>query len=292
MYPDILDTLNKGKANRLKPVSGGSIAAAAIASFPDGSEVFVKQAQGNADMFLKESEGLRVLRETGAIRIPKVLAVGDDAIVLEAIQSVAPKPDFSRDFGRRLARLHQHRGRTAGFWSDNYIGLTPQLNAPLGASWQQAESDDGSAWPAFYMERRLSFQVSLACTNHPGGDVLQSLFTRAEKTMLSILCAATEPASLLHGDLWSGNYLVDDQGEPCLIDPAVHYGHREAELAMTRLFGGFDQEFYSAYTEVSELAEGHEERLPIYQLYHLLNHFNLFGAGYYDQCARILKRYV
>lgn len=289
MYPSILDRLNKGKATKLAKVSGGSIAEAAIASFADGSEVFVKRANGVADMFMQEAVGLRALEATGTIRIPAVLAVGDDAIVLEAIRSAAPITDFSREFGRRLAYLHRHRGKTAGFYSDNYIGLTPQPNTPLRSSWNQAKVDDGSAWPDFYLERRLRFQVSQACANRPGCGELQTLLQRAESTIVSMLAAAIEPPVLLHGDLWSGNFLVDDRGEPCLIDPAVYYGHREAELAMTRLFGGFDEDFYSGYAEVFELALGHQERLPIYQLYHLLNHFNLFGAGYYEQCRRILQ---
>jgi fructosamine-3-kinase len=110
--------------------------------------------------------------------------------------------------------------------------------------------------------------------------------------MVELLGAAVETPSLLHGDLWGGNYIVDEFGEACLIDPAVYYGHREADLAMTRLFGGFDDAFYAAYEEAAPLAPGHQERLPIYQLYHVLNHFNLFGGGYHEQGNRILRRYV
>ena len=104
--------------------------------------------------------------------------------------------------------------------------------------------------------------------------------------------SAIEVPGILHGDLWGGNYIVDDRGEACLIDPAVYYGHREADLAMTRLFGGFEPSFYEAYAEASPLAAGHEDRLPIYQLYHVLNHLNLFGSGYFEQAKRILQRYA
>jgi fructosamine-3-kinase len=107
-----------------------------------------------------------------------------------------------------------------------------------------------------------------------------------------MLRAAPEPPSILHGDLWGGNYIVDDNGEACLVDPAAYFGHREADLAMTRLFGGFEPPFYSAYAEEWPLAAGHEERLPMYQLYHLINHVNLFGSGYYAQCERILERFA
>ncbi len=150
--------------------------------------------------------------------------------------------------------------------------------------------DDGSGWPAFYLERRLRFQVELAAEK-PGGEALTRLLYAAEPRIVSLLEAAIEPPSLLHGDLWGGNYLVDEHGDPVLIDPAVYYGHREADLAMTRLFGGFNRGFYEAYEEALPLAPGHGERLPLYQLYHVINHFNLFGGGYLDQAKRILERY-
>jgi fructosamine-3-kinase len=122
------------------------------------------------------------------------------------------------------------------------------------------------------------------------GSELEDLLHRAEPRIVELLCAAIEKPSLLHGDLWSGNFIVDEHGEACLIDPAVYYGHREADLAMTRLFGGFDPTFYAAYAEVSPLAPGHEARLAVYQLYHVLNHLNLFGGGYFEQSKRILTR--
>ena len=132
--------------------------------------------------------------------------------------------------------------------------------------------------------------MDLAVSKGNGPDI-GHLLDRAEGKITDLLASADEPPSILHGDLWSGNYMVDDRGEACLIDPAVYYGHREADLAMTRLFGGFDSSFYQAYCEASPLASGHQERLLIYQLYHLLNHLNLFGGSYYDQSMRILRRY-
>jgi fructosamine-3-kinase len=121
---------------------------------------------------------------------------------------------------------------------------------------------------------------------------LARLLDRAEARIVELLSAAVEAPSLLHGDLWGGNFIVDERGEACLIDPAVYFGHREADLAMTRLFGGFDSAFYAAYEEAAPLAAGHRERLPIYQLYHVLNHFNLFGGGYREQAWRILRHYA
>jgi fructosamine-3-kinase len=160
----------------------------------------------------------------------------------------------------------------------------------MNGSWEESLDERGSDWPGFFLQRRLRFQVRLAREKGHGSE-LERLLDRAESRIFELLGAAIEPPGLLHGDLWGGNFVVDDQGEACLIDPAVYYGHREADLAMTRLFGGFDTSFYQAYDEALPLAAGHEERLPVYQLYHVLNHLNIFGGGYYEHSRRILQRY-
>ena len=289
-YPSILEQLGRGAPTALQPVGGGCIADAAVASFADGSRAFVKRLSGAPEMFAAEAEGLRALASAGAIRVPQVLAVSDDALVLELIDSAPRRPDFFEDFGRRFAALHHARGKACGFSRDNFIGATPQPNRPLDTDWDAANTDDGGGWPAFYLERRLRFQARLA-TRRDGGD-LARLLERAEARIEALLGAAPEPPVLLHGDLWGGNYLVDERGEACLIDPAAYYGHREADLAMTRLFGGFNRAFYAAYEEAAPLAAGHEERVPLYQLYHVINHYNLFGGGYHGQARRILQRYA
>jgi len=289
-YPVILDELGLGAPVGLRGLGGGCIADAAVAEFADGSRVFVKRAAGRPGMFEAEAAGLGALAEAGVIRVPRVLAVAKEALVLEMIEGAPRKRGFFEDFGRRFAALHRHRGRACGFISDNFIGSTPQPNRPLDGPWESAAADDGSGWPRFFIERRLRFQVGLAAQR--GGHELARLLDRAEARILELLGCSTEPPVIVHGDLWGGNYIVDERGEACLIDPAVYYGHREADLAMTRLFGGFDSAFYAAYDEASPLAPGHEERLPIYQLYHVLNHFNLFGGGYYQQSRRILERYA
>jgi fructosamine-3-kinase len=275
----------------LAGVSGGCIADTQVASFADGSQVFVKQAEGVPGMFEREAEGLRALAATRAIRVPEVLAVDEQALVLEMIQEAPKKLRFAESFGRDFARLHEYRGKACGFPHDNFIGSTRQRNDPLNGSWDETADEDGSTWPEFFLQRRLRFQVRLAADRGHGHE-LEHLLDRAEACIARLLGAATEAPSILHGDLWSGNFIVDERGEACLIDPAVYYGHREADLAMTRLFGGFEPAFYRAYEEASPLAVGHEERLPIYQLYHLLNHLNLFGSGYYGQSERILRRYA
>jgi fructosamine-3-kinase len=290
-YPKILDELGRGAPAGLKRLGGGCIADAAVAVFADGSQVFVKRAAALPGMFEAEAEGLKALAAARVIRVPAVLASSADALVLELIESAPRKPGFAEDFGRRFAALHRLRGATCGFPHDNFIGATPQPNRPLRASWEAAAPDDGTGWPEFFLERRLRFQARLAEQRGDGGE-LARLLDRAETRISELLGATVEPPSLLHGDLWGGNYIVDERGEACLIDPAVYYGHREADLAMTRLFGGFEGAFYAAYDEALPLAAGHAERLPIYQLYHVLNHFNLFGGGYFEQARRMLRRYA
>jgi fructosamine-3-kinase len=285
-----LAQLGRGEPRGLVRVGGGCIADAAIATFADGTRVFVKRLAGKPDMFEREAEGLRALAAARAIRIPEVLAVSKDTLVLELIEEAPRKQGFFKSFGRAFARLHRHRGRACGFPHDNYIGATRQRNDPLDGDWEHIVDREGEKWPEFFLERRLWFQVRLAETAGYGPE-LGRLLGVAEALIMDLLHGATEAPSILHGDLWGGNYIVDERGEACLIDPAAYYGHREADLAMTRLFGGFTSEFYAAYEEVMPLSAGHAERLPLYQLYHVLNHLNLFGGGYFDQSKRILQRY-
>jgi protein-ribulosamine 3-kinase len=289
-YPSILDELGRGAPVKLVGIGGGCIADARVATFEDGSKVFVKRAAGAPEMFSREAEGLRALAATKAIRVPDVLAVDEQALVLEMIRQAPMKRGFFEAFGQNFAMLHSHRGKACGFPHDNFIGSTRQLNQPLDGPWDQA-ADDGSTWPEFFMERRLRFQVRLAASGGHGHE-LEHLLDRSEARIIELLNAAIEVPGILHGDLWSGNFMADDRGEACLIDPAVYYGHREADLAMTRLFGGFEPAFYNAYAEAWPLAPGHEDRLPIYQLYHVLNHLNLFGGGYFGQSKHILQRYA
>jgi len=295
-YPSILDELGMDAPACIEAAGGGCIANAAIATFNDGSRVFVKWVADSGvaaapDMFRREAEGLRELAKAGAIRVPEVLAVGKHALALEMIESGPRKKDFAADFGRRLAALHTRRGKTCGFTHDNFIGASVQYNAPMDGPWDAVAPDGGASWPEFFFERRLRVQVTLAaCRGH--GAELERLLDRAQPRIMELLGATTELPSLLHGDLWGGNYIVDGRGEACLIDPAVYYGNREADLAMTRLFGGFEPSFYAAYNEVLPLADGHEQRLAIYQLYHVLNHLNLFGAAYLEQSWRLLRLYA
>jgi fructosamine-3-kinase len=290
-YPPILDELGRGPPLTTAGLGGGCIAQARVAAFADGSRAFVKTAAVDPAAFEREAHGLNELAAAGAIRVPEVLVVSTDALVLEYIPQGGKPPGFDSEFGRSFSKLHRFQGRACGFFEDNFIGSTPQPNQPAGASWSNADDPHGQLWPDFFIERRLRFQVNLAQQNGYGHE-LAALLDQAEARLRELLSAAPEPPTLLHGDLWGGNYLVDDQGRPCLIDPAVYYGHREADLAMTRLFGGFGESFYSAYEECHPLQEGHGERLRLYQLYHLLNHLNLFGRSYYGESHQILRYYA
>jgi fructosamine-3-kinase len=197
---------------------------------------------------------------------------------MDWIESGRPGPGFWSEFGRGLAGLHAFTGPDYGYPTENFIGRTPQRNTPH------------PAWPAFFRAcrleplRALAEQAGLWQANWNAG--YDGLSRR-----LDDLLPQTPPASLLHGDLWSGNYLVTAAGAPGLVDPAVYYGHGEADLAMTELFGGFESSFYAAYRETIPLESGYPERRDIYNLYHLLNHLILFGGSYAVAVARIVTRY-
>lgn len=283
------------------PVGGGSINDAfrvELASSPrrGSGRRFVKCHHGGpAAMFEREAEGLAALAAAGGdspapLRVPgdplPGAVDGTAFLVLEWIETGRPGPGFFERFGRAFARLHRlsaeaggHGGRF-GFCHDNWLGSTPQPNGWLGD------------WVEFWRERRLGHQLRLARANGLSDRALDRLGDRLSARLREWIDLPDEPPCLLHGDLWGGNYLAGERGEPVLIDPACSYGHREADLAMTRLFGGFTPAFYAAYQEEWPLPPGSEPRLEIYELYHLLNHLNLFGRSYRGRCLAILERLV
>lgn len=275
----------------VRRVGGGSIHSAALLELADGSHRFLKWSAGTpADMFPREAEGLGALAAAGAIRVPgepRAGELGDDRsthfLLMEAIPTGPEPAGFSEAFGRAFAELHRTTAGdspAAGFPHDNYIGTTPQPNG-----WMEA-------WPAFFRQRRLGFQLGLARSRGLATPELARLGDRLLERLDDLLDTPGEPPCLLHGDLWGGNYLCDARGRPVLIDPATYYGHREADLAMTHLFGGFDPAFHHAYQEAWPLPPGTTERQEIYKLYHLLNHLNLFGGGYLTRCLAILRRFA
>ena len=262
-------------------VGGGCIADSRILTGESGQKYFLKQGFSNG-MFKNEANGLKELSLANAIRVPEVMDAGDDYIIMEHIPQGAKKRGFFNEFGKQFARLHQFTADEFGFYEDNFIGATPQKNIPSG--------DEATNWATFYWNKRLMYQLNLAEQNGYADKQMKALFHKLEAVYNDLLAGSEEPPAVLHGDLWGGNYMADDNGDPVLIDPAVYYGHREADLAMTKLFGGFSPEFYQAYEETYPLKPGAEKREPLYLLYHVMNHLNLFGAGYHSQTIRLLEK--
>lgn len=272
---------------RRRPVGGGSINRTEAVDLTSERRIFVKtNTSDHTGLFEEEARGLRALHASGGPRIPVPYAIGtgtrDQILIMEYIAGGRKNPVFYRELGVSLATLHRmRRNRRCGFDRDNHIGETPQKNG-----W------DGN-WFRFFGEKRLIFQTRLA--RHRGYD--DGRMERQAAKLVERLPDILPPlddgtASLLHGDLWGGNIMAGEDGEPVLIDPAAYFGHREADLAMTRLFGGFGSDFYRSYHETWPLQPGFDERADVYNLYHLLNHLNLFGRSYLESCRSILRRFT
>jgi protein-ribulosamine 3-kinase len=263
-------------------VAGGSINTAARVLTPEGT-FFVKFNHAEKeDMFEKEARGLALLRNTNAIHIPEVYGYGKNGgrayLIQEFVENGGQHPDFWQTFGRSLAELHSHTQPFFGLNFDNYLGSLEQNN-----TFYVSGID-------FFIEKRLRPQAGLALYNNLIGSDLYSRLERFYPLLKNLL--PTEAPALLHGDLWSGNFLINEHGRVSLVDPAPYYGLREAELAFTHLFGGFDDEFYENYQDSFPLEPHFETRIPIYNLYPLLVHVNLFGRSYLPPVERLVKRYV
>ncbi len=264
-------------------LGGGCIAYTRYLLTASGRELVVKK-NTSAQMSMKEANGLNELRKPAVIKIPEVVYADEQLLILEFIREGSRPGSFFSDFGRQLAQLHKYSAETYGFYEDNYIGSTPQIN--------QAKEAEKTDWATFYFNKRLLYQFELAEKNGFVDSTFKRLFSHLETCLPDILNGSEEAPSLLHGDLWSGNFMVGSKGEPVLIDPAVYYGHREAELAMTHLFGGFDNHFYEAYHAEWPLKSGYKEREAVYTLYHVLNHLNIFGSGYRSQALDLMQQYA
>ncbi len=232
-------------------------------------------------MFEQEARGLRLLKGAGEVRVPEVIGTGDDGhysfIVLEYLDQAPGKPDLWRTFGRQLAALHRHTAGHFGLGHDNYIGSLKQYN------------NRHENWIDFFREQRLRVQMEMAGRSGLLPSRLEQAFERLFKMLGDIF--PEEAPSLIHGDLWSGNYMLDEKGQACIIDPAVYYGHREMDIGMSRLFGVFGGDFYEAYNEAWPMAPGWRERCDICNLYPLMVHVNLFGAGYLGSVEAVLRRF-
>ena len=271
-------------------LSGGDINKAYGLTLNTGDHVFMKaNAKDNAAFFTAEAAGLQAIAATNTIGTPKILCTGTDDgeevgysfLLLGFIKTTGKRKDYWETFARELAAMHKADTSSItedfGFYQDNFIGAGEQKNTP------------SSKWIDFYRDCRLAPQFCRA----------DSYFTTEDRTKITKLLSRLEDflvepetPSLLHGDLWSGNVMCGPDGKAMLIDPACYVGHREADLAMTELFGGFPPEFYRAYCEAVPLQPGYEERRDLYNLYQLLNHLNLFGPTYLGPVLSIVSEYV
>lgn len=284
--PDLISKLEdilKTTIVKHQSVGGGCIAQTKVIKTVDGNNYFLKAGFNNS-MFRNEANGLKELSKTDCIRTPEVIAVGNDFLLLEKIEQGSKNNNFFFEFGSAFAFMHQYTSEHFGFYEDNFIGSTPQLNIP--------ENTEANNWTEFYFNKRLKYQFLLCEKNGYSDGEFRRLFAGMEKSITTILSGSEEPPSLLHGDLWGGNYMVDTNHKAVLIDPAVYYGHREADLAMTKLFGGFSPQFYQSYNQTYPLKEGYEYRQNIYLLYHVLNHLNLFGYSYKSQAEQLMRSYL
>ncbi len=267
------------------PVGGGCINDARRVTLRNGRRFFIKQNRhALLDMFEKEAKGLQLLAgATDEIAVPEVHGVvedntsGEAFLILSFVEESSPSGSFHESFGRALARMHQNTAPKYGLDHDNYIGKLPQKN-----DWREDPI-------AFIVDCRLEPQLTLAYDNGFFSGRIGPSFDRLCHRLPELL--PKEPPSFLHGDLWGGNYLCNSENRPVLIDPAVYYGHREAELSFTRMFGGFDSDFYKSYEDVWPLEPGFSKRREIYNLYPLLVHVNLFGGFYVSQAESFLLRF-
>lgn len=268
---------------RAQAAGGGSVNDA-FRLDTDAGRFFVKvnHADRFPSLFEAEADGLRRLQVAGVIRTPKVIAAGEDHdesyLLLEHIDTALPGPGFWEGFGTALAALHRHTAEKFGLARANYIGTLRQDNTPH------------PDWATFFIQCRLEPQVKMARDRKRIGDGDVLRFERLYRSLPELF--PVEAPALLHGDLWNGNFLCDTHGQPVLIDPAVYFGHREMDLAMARLFSGFDPAFHQAYQAAWPLQPGWEERVDLCNLYPLLVHVNLFGGTYAAQVHTILARHT
>lgn len=266
-----------------KPVGGGSISSAYSLDTSQG-EFFLKSnhATESKQMFDAELDGLTVLREFSDFNIPQaygVTEIGDTSYLLMGlIKSTSRNAEYSQLLAQRLAGLHSNQNDAFGYHRPNFIGSLPQVN------------EYANTWSEFFISQRMNPMIKLA---RDSGLVEQSFVTKFDAAIPKIVAEMPiEPPSLVHGDLWGGNLMVDDRAEATIIDPAVYYGHREMDLSFSQMFGGFSNEFYQVYQEVMPMEPGFSQRVDLYNLYPYLVHLNLFGRSYFGHIEYTIRRFT
>ncbi|MDX1618005.1 MAG: fructosamine kinase family protein [Balneolaceae bacterium] len=269
-----------------RSASGGSINRAAVIELEQEGRCFLQwNRSADPEMFAREVEGLRRLSDAGTdLIVPDVIdqgVAGEDTgyLLMEYVEEGSPGSTSSGAFGRSLAALHRNSSENEqyGLDHDNFIGKLPQSN-----DWHEN-------WVDFFVEERMEPQLEMALQSGRLSPGIRKAFQQMYRRLPDIF--PDEPPSLLHGDLWGGNYFFDSEGRAAVYDPAVYYGHREIELAFTHLFGGFSSGFYSAYDEAWPIEPGFEGRKEIYNLYPLLVHTNLFGGHYGSRVQSIVRQF-
>lgn len=273
----------KAELGNVGVIGGGSINDARRLETSAGV-FFVKlnEAEPFPGMFKAEAEGLKFLREYSSFDIPKPVATGETDgtqwIIMENIAQGHKKPDYYEVFGRTLAEMHRNTNDTFGLHYDNYLGSLPQYNKP------------SESWADFFVHQRLEPQVKMARDRGVASTELvrhfEKLYTRAERYFPKEVPAA------IHGDLWTGNFMTTEKGCATIFDPAVHFGHREMDIGMSKLFGSFDKRFYESYNASYPMETGWETRINIANLYPLMAHVNIFGGSYTSQVISILRKHV
>lgn len=282
---------NDVKIAHTNRISGGDINDAYGLTLTDGTKIFMKSnSKENASFFTAEAIGLSAIAQTNAIGTPHIICTGTDEVksgssflLMEFIEAESSISNYWETFAHQLAAMHKApagdfvNGGKYGFLHDNYIGAGKQINTA------------NNSWIGFFRDCRLKPQFKTAAA------YFDSAYSKKIIKLLDhiddILVEPEQP-SLLHGDLWSGNFITGNDGKAWLIDPAVYVGHAEADIAMTELFGGFSQTFYDAYAETGLLQPEYSRRRDLYNLYHLLNHLNLFGRSYLSSVKRIVSKYA
>ena len=282
----LLEPLYGAKIKSSFSVQGGSINQAQVLVLSNGVQVFMKQnSNPPTDFFFAEAKGLKLLNQAKkGPRIPKPICIQSGPrptfLLMEYIKSFSEDKKFAERFAQSLSELHRISQESFGLDHNNFIGSTPQQN--------QMEKDG----LVFFRDHRIDFQRKLA---RKMGLLPVSTDKKIDSlcdNLGSFLNLTGESPSLVHGDLWSGNYFSDSKGRPCIFDPAAYYGLRETDLAMTELFGRLPQRFYDAYQESFPMNPGYQERKDLYNLYHLLNHLNLFGSSYLSSVQQVINRYI
>ena len=250
----------------------------------DTGETYFLKTGPPGFFFYCEAEGLKEIESCKEINTPPVIAVSDNFILTRYILKGEVTPQFFCNMGRSLARMHKHYATEYGFRSNNYIGTNPQINI--------ARENEKHSWSEFFFNNRILFQYMMAEKKGLLSQPFIERFRKAENNINNILEEVAEAPSLLHGDLWSGNYICGINNSPYLIDCAVYYGHRETDLAMTKIFGGFSADFYRCYNNEFPLQPGWQKRERIYKLYHILNHLNIFGNSYMNEAENLINYYI